>query len=74
MICIVRALLGEMADAITAVWQHLEDTIGWYNWFVRDLWLFDNWWTDLGNELAWLISVLAAWVWIRRLRRWTTAA
>ena len=68
-------LLSEVTRATSAVWRHFDDTKDWIsNWFRRDLWLFDIWWTDLGNELAWLISVLAAWVWIRRLRQWTTVA
>ena len=68
-------LLSEVTRATSAVWRHFDDTKEWIsNWFRRDLWLFDIWWTDLGNELAWLISVLAAWVWIRRVRQWTTVA
>ena len=66
-------LLSEVTEAIPAVWQYFDDSIDWIsNWFRRDLWLFYTWWTDLGNELAWLLSVSAAWIWIRRMRRWMT--
>lgn len=63
-------LLSEFSNVLA--FSLFDRTNIWTNWFVKDLWNFTNWWQDLGNELAWLISVLAAWIWIRRLRRWMT--